>query len=196
MKPFAGGKKVCNYLHAKIPFNEVKKDIKLKLQSRDGVKEIFNLCQTFQIPLIILSAGIKNIIEYWCLLHKYKPDLILSTELILDNTEKIVGWDKIGLVHVLNKNEHSLLKAAHIKKVRPNIILIGDSIDDAQMADGDKTVLRVFVSDHNYDEKNLHPQKNFGNGLSKFDIHLNNGSLKPVMDIMNLIIQKDSNNYT
>ncbi|PIP23061.1 MAG: hypothetical protein COX37_00655 [Candidatus Nealsonbacteria bacterium CG23_combo_of_CG06-09_8_20_14_all_39_17] len=103
------------------------------LQTRPFVKKFFNICQEKNIPTIIISASIRNVIESWCLREKIRPTKLLSTELSVSGG-KIIGWEKDTLIHSLNKKErgHKEISAKgrpvsgwkKIKETRPKTILI------------------------------------------------------------------------
>lgn len=163
---------------------DIANDVDKKMPMRDGVKEIFEICQAKNIPIMIISAGIKDVIEIWCKKYKIKPSIILSTKLFFDDNGVINGWDKKSLVHVLNKKEIGHNEVAQIRKTRPNTILVGDSIDDYSMVSGEKNVLRVIVDDARLDDKPTNGVDN--KKLEKFDLIIKNKSLFPVAEIIKL----------
>jgi len=154
---------------------------------RPGVKEIFEICAKEEIPTIIISAGIKNVIDLWCQKFKIKPTIILSTELCFNGRGYVCGWDKDSLIHVLNKHEAVHQELSKTRKNRPNVILIGDSIDDAAMVDGGEGVLKCIVDDPRNDDVRdaLFCEKIF----AKFDLILRGESLSPIAKIIKKIIQ-------
>jgi cytosolic 5'-nucleotidase 3 len=178
-----------NYIRADISFGDVQKEIRKELVPRDGVQELFSLTTDIRVPVIIISAGIKNIIDFWCSEYEFSPQLVLSTELIFDGESHIIGWKKESLVHVLNKNEQALPFTKSIQESRPNVVLIGDSFDDAAMANGDTNVLRILVDDLDADEKQLRNETYVGKLHDRFDIHLTT-SIEPVVDILQKILTK------
>ena len=152
---------------------------------RPGVKELFNICSKKNIPTIIISAGVRDVIEAWCQRFEIKPSIILSTNLFFDSDGIISGWDKKTLIHILNKKEKGHQEIKKIRKLRPNTILIGDSIKDESMVSGVKNVLRIMVDDPRKDD--LHRNEMFyDNTFKKFDLIIKNKSLYPVVDIIKL----------
>jgi len=93
-------------------------------------------------PFLPLPAGITQIIEEVIAYKERKkfPNMhVVSNKLKVDDSGMIVGFHG-PLIHVLNKNEQTAHEAhfSWIKKVekRRNVILMGDSPGDAEMADG------------------------------------------------------------
>lgn len=172
------------YIKYKLKWSDIKNDIEKKMPTRPCVKKMFDICDKKNIPTIIISAGIKNIIELWCQKFKIRPTKILCTNLFFDSKGYIKGWDKEHMIHILNKKERGHEEISRMRKMRPNIILIGDSIDDASMVDGTKNVLRIIVNDPRRDE--AFERKQLSNILKNFDLVIKNKSLCPVVDIINL----------
>ncbi|XP_010902723.2 7-methylguanosine phosphate-specific 5'-nucleotidase isoform X2 [Esox lucius] len=82
---------------------------------REGYRVFFDHLQQQQVPLLIFSAGVGDILE-----------------------EGELQAFKGPLIHTFNKREGALLHAAHFRKLRerPNVLLLGDSLGDLTMADG------------------------------------------------------------
>ena len=114
---------------------------------RDGAKELFDACQEGRVPTVILSSGIRNVIQLMAEHYKLRPDYILSNDLNVDEkTRRVVGWYRDTLIHMLNKNERGHNELSALRATRPNVILIGDVPDDTKMVLGDN-VIRVRVLD-------------------------------------------------
>ncbi|HSX17558.1 MAG TPA: HAD-IB family phosphatase [Patescibacteria group bacterium] len=114
---------------------------------RDGSREVFDACSEAHIPTVILSAGIRDIIELIMAEHSIHPSELLSVKLQFASNGRIIGWDKDSTVLANNKRETVKQQLSHITAARPYVVLIGDTTDDARMVDGDDTVLRVRVWD-------------------------------------------------
>ncbi|XP_031782592.1 7-methylguanosine phosphate-specific 5'-nucleotidase isoform X2 [Nasonia vitripennis] len=115
---------------------------------RDGTKELFSKLKKFNIPILVFSAGIGDVLE-----SILKCQGILSENVkIISNFMKFDGDTLNGfensnrLIHPFNKNSHTVendyFKILH---ERTNVILMGDSLGDASMADVgvDNCVLRI-----------------------------------------------------
>jgi 5'-nucleotidase len=168
-----------------ISLMEIETDFQQKTDIRPHAKKLLIFSKKLGIPTVILSAGIKEIIDLWAKTYQVSPALVLATKLITDRNGKIIDWDK-NIVHVKNKREHGHEELTKIKKQRPNIILIGDAIEDADMAEGDENVLRIRIFNPREDEKaNL---KEFTKAtFEKYDLMIENGTLEPVLKILEMI---------
>jgi len=180
------GEKILNlYKENKLKYPDITNDIEKRMPIRPGVKELFNICEEKNIPIIIISAGIKDVIKTWCQKFEIKPTMIISTKLCFDSKRCIAGWEKDSFIHALNKKEKGRQKINVMKKLRPNTVLIGDSVDDASVVDGNENVLRIIIDDQH--EDNLLENKAFNNNIFKnFDLIINDKSLNPLVDIIKL----------
>jgi HAD superfamily hydrolase (TIGR01544 family) len=151
------------------------------LQTRPFVREFFNICQGKNIPTIIISASIKNVIESWCRKEKIQPTMVLSTELFISN-EEITGWKKDTLIHSLNKRERGHREIKKIKVARPKTILIGDSLDDVSMVEGKDNVIRIAIYDPNYSNDN----SELNEFMKRFDLVFIGDNFRPIMEILDL----------
>uniref|UniRef100_A0A669CIM5 5'-nucleotidase n=1 Tax=Oreochromis niloticus TaxID=8128 RepID=A0A669CIM5_ORENI len=113
------------------------KDSEAKL--RDGYQYFFDHLNEHSIPLLIFSAGIGDILE----------EVIRQTEVFHPNVKVIsnyMDFDESGvlkafkgeLIHIYNKKEGALLNTGHFQELRTrtNVLLLGDSLGDLNMADG------------------------------------------------------------
>jgi len=152
---------------------------------RPGAKNFFDICGRKNIPTVIISAGIKDVIELWCQKFEINPTRILSTNLHFDAEGYVCGWDRDSLIHNFNKREKGHNEIGALRQARPNTILVGDNIEDAAMAAGDENVLRVFIEDPRAGEPR---EDNFyGRIFEKFDIIIQGGTLLPLADIVDSI---------
>lgn len=136
------------------------------MKFRAGAKKFLKNMYQRKIPLIIISAGLGNLIEEF--LHKnncyYNNIYIISNFLEFQN-EKVIGI-KSNIIHSLNKNETSLPTSIKEKlQNRPNIILLGDQIADIKMLSSTHQNKALKVGFLDYDSKE---NKEFY--LTKFDI--------------------------
>jgi len=153
---------------------------------RPGTAELFQLFADSGIPTIILSAGIREVIDIWCRKYGIKPSLVLSTALTLDSENKISGWQRDTLIHVLNKSESTHPELSAIRARRPKALLVGDSLDDASMAAGEKDVIRVRILDPRADETATEQEER--KTFEKFDALIRTGSLRPLEKLVEIII--------
>ncbi|MCU0652937.1 MAG: HAD-IB family phosphatase [Candidatus Pacebacteria bacterium] len=158
---------------------------KSEIPAREGANELFDACIAKGIPTVIISAGIKDIIDIWCENLGVRPTRVISTKLRCDDEGYICGWDRDSLVHILNKTEKGKETLAGIKKNRPNIFLVGDSLDDADMAQGSENVLRFIIDNPRSDD--IRTQEFYDKIFDKFDFVLPGDSLLPLVEIIKSI---------
>jgi len=110
---------------------------------RDNTDVLMNKLNEEEVPFLILSAGFGDLVvallEHWKLKHR---NVKVVSNFCEYDEDGVVSGLKEPMIHMFNKNETSVddpeLKARH------NIILIGDSLGDLQMADGVENTNVVF----------------------------------------------------
>ena len=179
-----------------IKSNLNKKDIEKAVESnnivlRDGMVEFLNTLKNNNIPLVVLSSsGLgKEAIEL-CL---EKKRLFLENIHIISNSFE---WNENGkavsvkepIIHTLNKDETAIKNFPEIfekVKERKNIILLGDSIFDIDMASGFdcKNLIKIgFLNEE--------IESNLENYKKAFDILiLNDSSVEFVNQLLKEIIK-------
>jgi Phosphoserine phosphatase len=174
------------YERSELSWSDLSLEVREAIPARSGAIELFNVCEDKKIPTVILSAGIKDVIELWCEKFRVRPNMILSTKLNFDDRGFICGWDKDSLVHTLNKNETGKKHLRAIQETRPYAILVGDSMDDAAMVDGDENILRIFI-DNGHDKENRNNEF-YDKVFENFDLIVKNGSLLPIVETIKSIM--------
>ncbi|KAH9612096.1 hypothetical protein KSS87_022785 [Heliosperma pusillum] len=130
---------------------------------REGVFTLFELLEEKNVPVLIFSAGLADIIEEVLRQRfdrSFKNIEIVSNRMVFDDSGNLLAF-KGKTIHVLNKNEHALNMAAplcdslgHINeqvidhssmKKRTNVLLLGDHIGDLGMSDGLNYRTRISV---------------------------------------------------
>lgn len=112
---------------------------------RDGLEEFLTLCHLREIPLLVFSAGLYDLIEAIFLKHGHLREYvsIVSNKMEFDNEETCIGFipplirtSSLNLLDTFNKNEACVSESIHHEKIsgRDNIILMGDSLGDIQMS--------------------------------------------------------------
>ena len=157
---------------------------------RPGAKELFDLCLSHEIPTVVLSAGIKDVIEVMTNYHDLRPTHILSNELIYDEKGKVYDWRRDKLVHIANKHVMVGDRILGMRETHPNIILLGDAIDDVKMASGDERVIRIRVVEPREGETYDREQALDTSFKAGYDL-VTEYSLSPVIGMIDQII----NNY-
>lgn len=164
---------------------------------RDGVVELFELLEEKDVPVLIFSAGLADIIEEVLRqkVHRYFKNIkIISNQMVFDDSGRLVSF-KGKLIHSLNKNEHALDMATPLHdqtggidsavadnasvKQRTNVLLLGDHTGDLGMSDGLNYENRISVGFLNDNiEKNLESYR------KAFDIvYLNDRPMWGVVDL-------------
>ena len=153
------------------------------LKYRDGAKKFLKKMYDLCVPVIIVSAGIGNVIEEFLKLENdyYDNIKIVSNFIIFENGEfkKIAG----EIIHALNKNivnldEHSKHNLEEIK----NILLLGDGFADLKMIPEEEKENAITIGF--LDEKIEENLELYNKG---FDIVLTNeGSFEDVNKILKI----------
>lgn len=116
-----------------------------RVRLRAGVSTLFDMAQVNQVPIVVFSAGIADVLET-VIHHNFKttklPDnaFVISNRCIFDEkTGKLIGFHE-PLLHVFNKEFGAHFSPDHpvYKRLqhRENLILIGDSLGDINMSVG------------------------------------------------------------
>jgi HAD superfamily phosphoserine phosphatase-like hydrolase len=129
-----------------------------QVQLRDGTVELYKECDDANIPWVILSAGNEDVIDTITEEHGIHPRLTLSTKFVLAEDGRILGWDRGSMIHILNKRERGNTELSHLREERPYTVLVGDSLQDVDMAEGDEYVLRVRICDRVLEDPGLRQQ--------------------------------------
>lgn len=102
---------------------------------RDGARRFFYILRKRRIPLIILSAGIREIIEARLAEEGASTDHLdtIANTLVFDPAGIAVSY-KTPLIHSLNKHVRPATTAPGLAG-RRNLLLLGDTLEDARMAE-------------------------------------------------------------
>lgn len=137
-----------------------------KLSLRPGFATVAQMSYQYNIPLIVFSAGLTQVIKE-VLLQKGPTPLLLPNVHVVANdlcTEGDVVVDfKRPLIHSLNKKDTSIkMVRDHTQswfepmRTRKNVLLLGDNLGDAEMSDGyegdpDVCIIKVGFLNSNVD---------------------------------------------
>jgi len=155
----------------------------MKFKMREGASELLDTLKEMKVPAVIMSAGIGNVIvEILKMLNLYYPTnqtIVANMIQYSKDGTKIEGFSE--LIHTFNK--HSRYAGTdfwHTHRNRRNIILLGDSAGDSQMADGLEfnEILKVAFL-------NVRIESRLPEFKKKYDvIILNDGNMEIVTDIL------------
>jgi len=174
-------------LNKKNIFRAIKSD---RLRLRAGARRFFKLLESRGVPLIIMSAtglGEESIRAY---LHQARSHIgrihIISNKLLWGKNGRMIGF-KRPIITSANKDEtviKNFPEIFKIIKVRTNVLLLGDQLEDLRMITGFKCNHLIKIGFYNHkNRKNLAPYK------KNFDIIiLNDSSLGYVNQLLKTII--------
>lgn len=125
---------------------------------RSGCEVLFDTLNRNGIPLLIFSAGlgdlVKEVLTHFGTLY---PNMkFVGNFMDFDEEGNTIGF-KGEVIHMFNKNQSSIHNSEYFNQLkhRNNIILLGDSLGDLQMADGvpqPANVLRIGFLNHKVEE--------------------------------------------
>ncbi|KAK9735108.1 hypothetical protein RND81_04G185000 [Saponaria officinalis] len=143
-----------------LTYNDIRKSVAdARIEFREGVFKLFELLEEKNVPILIFSAGLADIIEEVLRQRfdrSFKNIEIVSNRMVFDDSGNLLNF-KGKTIHVLNKNEHALDMAAPLHdtlgnvidyttvKKRTNVLLLGDHIGDLGMSDGLDYETRISV---------------------------------------------------
>ena len=133
------------------------------VEFRDNTKTMLDGLTKAQVPVLVMSAGLGDILvevmEHFAVYHRSNTKVV-SNFLTYDSNGLVTGLDGT-MIHVYNKNENAIHDSQYFKGLhgRDNVILMGDSIGDLQMAEGvanPGAVLKIgFLNNMSTAEKRL-----------------------------------------
>ncbi|XP_061822660.1 7-methylguanosine phosphate-specific 5'-nucleotidase-like isoform X1 [Nerophis lumbriciformis] len=106
---------------------------------RDGYKVFFDCLADENIPLLIFSGGVGDVLEEMIRQHRvFHPNIhVISNYMDFDNSGVLRAF-KGPLIHTFNKSQGAQSHAARFPELHahPNVLLLGDSLGDLNMAAG------------------------------------------------------------
>jgi 5'-nucleotidase len=124
---------------------------------RDGAFDFLDFLSSHNIPLLILSSGIGNLIEgYLKKENKLTPNIHILSNTFNFNSQGYATGYKNGIIHVMNKSETKIenKKYRDLISQRNNVILLGDSLGDLGMVNDLDTNLIIKIGFLNEDVEN------------------------------------------
>ncbi|XP_054267811.1 7-methylguanosine phosphate-specific 5'-nucleotidase A-like [Macrosteles quadrilineatus] len=120
---------------------------------RDHTKDCLEQLQNTKVPVLVFSAGIGEVVKLSLKHEGFLTDNVhIVSNFLRVEDGKIAGCQG-DIIHVFNKNEQLIQNTTYYSELsgRSNVILLGDSVGDAKMADGvpHDTVLKIgFLNNH------------------------------------------------
>lgn len=154
---------------------EVIEDIAIRdfMRLRDGSIDLFKILADREIPLLILSAGIGNVIA------KYLKVRALLTSNVAITANKLI-FEQGAVAGYCEPVIHSFNKARHASVPQGCVLLIGDTIEDAQMVNDTQAncIIRVGFLNESVEE-------NSATYLRAYDVVIcNDASMVPVIELL------------
>jgi len=150
---------------------------------REGTLSFFDYLNSHNVPLLIFSSGIGNLIEgYLEKNNKLTPNIhILSNTFNFDPEGYATGY-KDRIIHTMNKSETKIKNEKYRRLIssRNNVILLGDSLGDLGMVDDLDVNLILKIGFLNEDVENK-----LALYKSKFDVVItNDGSMDYINELL------------
>ena len=156
--------------------DEIIEDIAIRnfMRLRDGAIDFFNILADRDIPLFILSAGIGNVISKFLKVRSlHTSNVTITANKLIFNTHGAVAGFCEPVIHSFNKTRHA-------STPRGCVLLLGDTIEDAQMvndADADCIIRVGFLNESVAENRAAY--------LRAYDIVIcNDASLAPVIELL------------
>lgn len=162
----------------------IKKSLKTGgLRYRAGAKKFINKMSELNIPVIIISAGIGNVIEEFLNLENDYYENINIVSNFIEFKDGVISGLKGETIHALNKNIVKLDEYSKMKlENRNNILLLGDGLADLKMVP--KSYLTKTITVGFLDEK---IEENLEVFNDNFDIVLSNrGTFDEINNILKI----------
>ena len=158
---------------------------KRTLKFRAGLAELVDILDKHNIPLVIMSASLGDMVEMYLKQEGIWHDNIhiISNFAEFDEHGKVVAW-KLPIIHSLNKYEVMLKDSLAFQKIeaRSNVILLGDIVEDIGMIEGFAYNNLISVGFLNHDI-----EARLGSFKETFDVMLTNDT---EMGFVNKLINK------
>lgn len=153
---------------------------------RDKSDEFFEILDKLEVPVLVFSAGLGHSVVSVLRQANVYNDRVKVVSNFLQTKDGLVNGFKHPIIHTFNKNETVLAGSEYWSLVhdRDNIILMGDSLGDADMANGAPSSSNIVKIGFLYH----HVNENLEKYMDTFDIVLINDQTMDVpIGLLNLI---------
>ncbi|XP_053496204.1 7-methylguanosine phosphate-specific 5'-nucleotidase isoform X2 [Ictalurus furcatus] len=124
---------------------------------REGYKSFFDVLRWNSVPLLIFSAGVGDILEEVITEHGvFHPNVRVFSNYMNFDQHGVVRAFKGDVIHAFNKREGALQNTQQFVHDRSNVLLLGDSLGDLDMADGMqglRNILRIGYLNDKVEER-------------------------------------------
>ena len=155
---------------------------------REGTVQFLDYLNAHNIPILIFSSGVGNLIEgYLKKENRLTPNIhILSNTFNFDEKGYAIGY-KNKIIHVMNKSETKIDNKEYRNLIlqRKNVILLGDSLEDIGMVNDLETHTIIKIGFLNEDVANK-----LALYKTKFDVVITNDSS---MEYINQLLKELEN---
>ncbi|KAF4084578.1 hypothetical protein AMELA_G00107620 [Ameiurus melas] len=122
-----------------------------------GYKSFFDALRWNSVPLLIFSAGVGDIVEEVITKHGvFHPNVRVFSNYMDFDQHGVVRAFKGDVIHTFNKREGALQNTQQFVHDRSNVLLLGDSLGDLDMADGVqglRNILRIGYLNDKVEER-------------------------------------------
>ncbi|KAF4084577.1 hypothetical protein AMELA_G00107600 [Ameiurus melas] len=123
----------------------------------EGYKSFFDALRWSSVPLLIFSAGVGDIVEEVITEHGvFHPNVRVFSNYMDFDQHGVVRAFKGDVIHTFNKREGALQNTQQFVHDRCNVLLLGDSLGDLDMADGVqglRNILRIGYLNDKVEER-------------------------------------------
>ncbi len=117
------------------------------MKFRKGAKKFLKYTHKEKVPVIIISAGIGDVIKNFLKANKCLFDNVYIVSNIIKYKNGVINGFREKLIHSLNKNEIDIpVKIKEIIKDKSNVIMLGDNISDILKIPEHKRSINIVFS--------------------------------------------------
>jgi HAD superfamily hydrolase (TIGR01544 family) len=128
------------------------------VEMRPDVETLLKKCAVADIPLLVFSAGVTDVIHEVLNQHNmFHHNMHIVSNKMGWNAKDVCDHFEEPLIHVFNKSEFSLETTDYYNTIkhRGNVILLGDSIGDVHMSQGIQHDICLNIGFLNHDVDTL-----------------------------------------
>lgn len=131
------------HVENRTPLADIRREA-AKVKVRPGAWAVFNACEEAEVPSVVLSAGVGDVITAVARRRNIRPTRVVATELER-HRGRVAGWRPDTMVDSGTKMEMGHPDLSVLRELRPHAVLLGDQPHDARMIDHRRRGLRIRV---------------------------------------------------